>query len=118
MALTRYPQPSYGRTKVGLQGTPSYIDSMVSSDATQSDGNNMTEKAIDWEKINKNLPYAKTRSELVRRRELWRAMDVNDNGFLSLAEVTRSVSCSSLLTQLILHTLQGSQRRPRSGGSL
>ena len=49
-------------------------------------------EAIDWEKINKNLPYAKTKTGLVRRRGLWRAIDVNDNGFLSLAEVTRSVS--------------------------
>ena len=57
----------------------------------------MAGKAIDWEKINKNLPFAKTRAELVRRRALWRAMDVNDNGFLSLAEVTRSVSSFSLL---------------------
>ena len=58
----------------------------------------MAEKAVDWEKINKNLPYAKTRAELIKRRALWRAMDVNDNGFLSLAEVTRSVYWSSLLT--------------------
>ena len=51
----------------------------------------MTGKTIDWQKINRNLPYAKTPAQLARRRGLWRAMDVNDNGFLSLAEVTRGV---------------------------
>ena len=51
----------------------------------------MTETTIDWEKINQNLPYARTPAGLRRRRGLWRALDVNDNGFLSLAEVTRGV---------------------------
>ena len=51
----------------------------------------MADRIIDWEKINRNLPYGRTPGELRRRRGLWRALDVNDNGFLSLAEVTRGV---------------------------
>ena len=51
----------------------------------------MSNKVIDWEKINRNLPYGRTPGDLRQRRGLWRALDVNDNGFLSLAEVTRGV---------------------------
>ena len=51
----------------------------------------MSNKIIDWEKINRNLPYGRTPGDLRQRRGLWRALDVNDNGFLSLAEVTRGV---------------------------
>merc|ERR1711872_146081 len=47
--------------------------------------------SLDWEEINEKLPYARTKDEFSARKELWDAMDVNGNGYLSLAEVTKGV---------------------------
>ena len=47
---------------------------------------------INWERINARLPWAKTPEAKQQRRRMWEAIDVNDNGFVSLAEVTR-VNC-------------------------
>ena len=44
---------------------------------------------INWEKINARLPWARTPEAKRQRRRMWEAIDVNDNGFVSLAEVTR-----------------------------
>ena len=44
---------------------------------------------INWERINSRLPYAKTKEQFEQRKKLWTAIDVNDNGYVSLAEVTR-----------------------------
>ena len=44
---------------------------------------------INWGHINERLPYAKTKEQFERRKQMWRAIDVNDNGFVSLAEITR-----------------------------
>ena len=44
---------------------------------------------INWTKVNAGLPFRKTVEEKNRRREMWKAIDVNDNGFVSLSEVTR-----------------------------
>merc|ERR1711892_531273 len=46
---------------------------------------------INWALINSRLPYARTREQYDERRRMWRAIDVNDNGFVSLAEITRGV---------------------------
>ena len=67
------------------------LSQMLTLHSPQSTPEKMAEKIIDWQKINENLPYARTPAGLRRRRGLWRALDVNDNGFLSLAEVTRGV---------------------------
>ena len=47
---------------------------------------------INWERINQRLPWARTPEAKRERRRMWEAIDVNDNGFVSLAEVTR-VNC-------------------------
>jgi len=47
--------------------------------------------SVDWDEVNAKLPYARTKEEYVARKELWEAFDVNGNGFLSLAEVTKGV---------------------------
>ena len=44
---------------------------------------------INWERINARLPWARTPEAKRQRRRMWEAIDVNDNGFVSLAEVTR-----------------------------
>ena len=65
--------------------------------------------AVDWERVNERLPYSKTDEgeEIIKilrhldggdqlclaakekRKEMWRAIDVNDNGYASLSEITR-----------------------------
>ena len=47
---------------------------------------------INWGHINERLPYAKTQEQFEKRKQMWRAIDVNDNGFVSLAEITRVLS--------------------------
>ena len=47
---------------------------------------------INWVRINSRLPYARTKEQYELRRKMWRAIDVNDNGFVSLAEITRVMS--------------------------
>merc|ERR1712215_73683 len=47
--------------------------------------------SVDWDLINTKLPYARTKDDFTKRKELWDAMDVNGNGFLSLAELTKGV---------------------------
>merc|ERR1712106_358182 len=44
--------------------------------------------SIDWEEVNAKLPHARTKADFAARKELWDAVDVNGNGYLSLAEVT------------------------------
>ena len=43
---------------------------------------------LDWADINSKLPFSRDEEEAERRKELWAAIDVNGNGFLSLSEVT------------------------------
>ncbi|KAH9893851.1 flagellar calcium-binding protein-like protein TB-44A [Xylariomycetidae sp. FL2044] len=46
---------------------------------------------IDWAELDAKLPHEKTPSARARRDELWRGIDVNGNGYLSLAEVDKGV---------------------------
>jgi len=46
---------------------------------------------IDWEEINAKLPYARTEDDFGARKEMWDGIDVNANGYVSLAEVTKGV---------------------------
>ena len=69
--------------------------------------------SVDWEEINSKLPFARTKvaaapyisshfhnrlshvqEDYEARKELWEAIDVNGNGFLSLAEVTKVLMSS------------------------
>ena len=52
---------------------------------------------INWDRINARLPWAKTPEAKQQRLRMWEAIDVNDNGFVSLAEVTRVGFSPSLL---------------------
>jgi len=47
--------------------------------------------SIDWEEINAKLPFEKNEDEYAMRKELWGQIDVNGNGFLSLAEISKGV---------------------------
>ena len=44
---------------------------------------------VDWVRVNARLPYGAGEEARQRRREMWEAIDVNDNGYASLSEVTR-----------------------------
>ena len=45
--------------------------------------------SIDWNVINKNLPCKKTAEESKKRQEMFKHMDVNGNGYISLAEIDK-----------------------------
>jgi len=47
--------------------------------------------SVDWEKVNERLPYKKGEEGKQRRKDMWAAIDVNDNGYASLSEITRGV---------------------------
>jgi len=46
---------------------------------------------IDWEDIRAKLPFEKTPEEKEKRKELWKCIDINGNGYASLAETTKGV---------------------------
>ena len=48
-------------------------------------------KDYDWEGLLKRLPIKKTVEERTKRRQLWNAIDMNGNGYISLAEFDRGV---------------------------
>jgi len=47
--------------------------------------------AVPWETINEKLPFQRNKDAYDKRKDMWTAMDVNGNGYLSLAEVTKGV---------------------------
>ena len=48
-------------------------------------------KDYDWEGLLKRLPIKKTVEERTKRLQLWNAIDMNGNGYISLAEFDRGV---------------------------
>jgi len=46
---------------------------------------------LDWALINSRLPYKRTKEEYEKRKKMWEAIDVNDNGNVSLSEITRVI---------------------------
>ena len=48
-------------------------------------------KNYDWAGLLDKLPVKKTTEERAKRREIWKAIDMNGNGFISLAEFDRGV---------------------------
>jgi len=47
--------------------------------------------AINWSEINAKLPYGRTTEEKERRKKLFKELDPNGNGHLSLAEVDKAM---------------------------
>ncbi len=43
---------------------------------------------INWDEINEKLPFERTDEDKAKRRELFKQFDPNENGYLSLAEVS------------------------------
>ena len=48
-------------------------------------------KNYDWEGLIQRLPVKKTVEDRTKRLQLWKAIDMNGNGFVSLAEFDRGV---------------------------
>ena len=46
---------------------------------------------FDWKELNKKLPCRMTPESVADRKKLWRSIDVNGNGYLSLAEVDKGL---------------------------
>ena len=44
---------------------------------------------LDWAVINARLPHKRTKEQYQMRKKMWEAIDVNDNGYVSLSEITR-----------------------------
>jgi hypothetical protein len=51
----------------------------------------MQSTSLDWEKIKKKLPLEKTKEGVAKRNKLFNSIDMNGNGYLSLAEVDRGI---------------------------
>ena len=47
---------------------------------------------IDWAYITSQLPYKKTKSHRLQRKELWKRIDINGNKYISLAELDKGIS--------------------------
>ena len=48
-------------------------------------------KNFDWDGLLKKLPIEKTTADRAARKKIWNAIDMNGNGFVSLAEFDRGV---------------------------
>ena len=48
-------------------------------------------KNFDWDKLLASLPIAKTEEDRAKRKKIWDAIDMNRNGYVSLAEFDRGV---------------------------
>merc|ERR1711955_109905 len=46
---------------------------------------------VDWQRINSRLPYLRNEEDKKRRKNMWEAIDINGNGYVSLAEITKGV---------------------------
>merc|ERR1711953_1393840 len=47
--------------------------------------------SVPWDTINTRLPFQRNKKAYGKRKSLWEQFDVNGNGFLSLAEVTKGI---------------------------
>jgi len=57
-------------------------------------------KNFDWEGFLKKLPVKKTAADRAERKKIWSAIDMNGNGFVSLAEFDRGVRDVLALPQI------------------
>ena len=57
-------------------------------------------KNFDWDGLIKKLPIKKTEADRAERRKLWKAIDMNGNGYVSLAEFDRGVRDVLALPQI------------------
>ena len=46
---------------------------------------------VDWAEIRERLPYGNSKEERKKRRQMWKYIDVNGNGFVSLAEMDKGL---------------------------
>ena len=46
---------------------------------------------IDWVQVNNRLPYKRNQEQKEKRKELWSSIDINGNGYVSLAEITKVI---------------------------
>lgn len=46
---------------------------------------------VDWDKINNNLPYTKSKADKQKRDKMFKDMDPNGNGYVSLAEADKAL---------------------------
>ena len=44
-----------------------------------------------WDELREKLPYQTSQQETAKRVKIWGAIDVNNNGYLSLAEIDKGM---------------------------
>ena len=47
--------------------------------------------SADWDAIRESLPIRKTPEDYEKRNKLWRSVDINGNGYVSLAELDKGI---------------------------
>merc|ERR1712109_18483 len=77
---------SQSELSVQSQAGLCYIISTISTTNTTT-----VTMSVPWETINEKLPFQRNKEAYAKRKDMWTAMDVNGNGYLSLAEVTKGV---------------------------
>merc|ERR1712024_18972 len=75
---------------MGSQSEPS-VQSQARLRSIISTNTTTVTLSVPWETINEKLPFQRNKEAYAKRKEMWTAMDVNGNGYLSLAEVTKGV---------------------------
>merc|ERR1712026_23272 len=75
---------------MGSQSEPS-VQSQARLRSTISTISTISTMSVPWETINEKLPFQRNKEAYAKRKKMWASMDVNGNGYLSLAEVTKGV---------------------------
>ena len=55
---------------------------------------------FDWDGLLARLPVKKTAEDRDKRKKIWRAIDMNGNGYCSLAELDRGIRDVLLLPEI------------------
>ena len=58
---------------------------------------------FDWDGLMSKLPVAKTSEDKKKRKELFSSIDMNGNGFVSLAEMDRGIQDVLCLPEIFDH---------------
>lgn len=80
---------------------------------------NMEQSKI-WEDLKRCLPYRNNPEQNARRKEIWNSIDVNNNGYLSLAEIDkglRDIVCLPILFDtkpVIMRAFQASKNKVKA----
>jgi len=92
-AAPQYAQPQYAPTYAAAPqyAAPATYAAAPQYAPTYAAAPVQPEVSIDWGVVNSRLPYEQTPDQKAQRNKMFRDIDLNGNGFLSLAEVDKGV---------------------------